>query len=397
MESSAVEHLMDLLRVEGLSGNESAVVDVVRKKLLQVGCRPAWIRTDQAHRRIPECGRTFETGNLIVQIPGTIREPRRMFLAHMDTVPMCRGAVPVLDGHRIHAKGKTAVRADNRTGVAALVTIAETLLRDSIPHPPLTLLFTIAEEIGLYGAGYADPKTLGNPALAFNFDSGDPNELIIGAIGATRWTAEIHGLSAHAGMHPEKGISAMLIFARAVADLSERGFFGKIVKGRRTGTCNVGVVQGGEATNLVTDGVTARGEGRRHDPAFLKIIQNAVHEAFARATENVRNDEGQRGSVALTVQDSYRAFRLPARSPEVQFAMRVARAQGLNPVGIACNGGLDANPLIAAGIPTITLGAGQHGAHSVEEYVDLNEYQAGCRLGVALATESFVPAARGAR
>ena len=148
-----------------------------------------------------------------------------MFLAHMDTVPMCRNAVPVRRGRRISAQGKTAVRADNRTGVAALVVLAETILRESLPHPPLTLLFTIAEEIGLYGATHAKPSDLGHPAVAFNFDSGDPNELIIGAIGATRWEAEIRGISAHAGMHPENGVSAMLIFSRAMTEIADRGLF----------------------------------------------------------------------------------------------------------------------------------------------------------------------------
>lgn len=387
--SVAVGHLMDVLRVEGLSGQEGALVRLLREKLAAMGCPASWIRTDHANRPPPEKDRPFETGNLIVRIPGTIRAPTRMFLAHMDTVPMCRNAVPAIKGRRIRARGKTAVRADNRTGVAALLAISESVLRDPRPHPPLTLLFTIAEEIGLYGAAAAKPADLGRPALAFNFDSGDPNELIVGAIGSLKWEAEILGISAHAGMHPENGVSAMLIFARALSDLAERGYFGRIIKGRRTGTANVGIVQGGEATNQVTDRLIVRGECRSHDRAFLDVIMNAYRTAFDRAARRVRNRAGAHGSARMLARRAYQAFRLPETMPEVRFALRVAAESELTPRCAISNGGLDANPLVAAGIPTITLGAGQHGAHSVDEYVDVDEFLAGCRLGIALASAPF--------
>jgi tripeptide aminopeptidase len=388
-KGSAVRHLMDFLSLEGMSGEETAVVDAVRRKLIAAGCPASRIRTDQAHRRIAPSALSFATGNLIVRFPGTRREPRRLFLSHMDTVPLCRGAVPVRRGREIRARGETAVRADNRTGVAALVTIAEEILRGKWPHPPLTFLFTIAEENGLYGSKHVRPEDLGRPAMAFNYDSGDPNELIVGAIGATKWEADIRGLSAHAGMHPENGISALLIFSKAVADLAAHGYFGRICKGRRTGTANVGIVKGGEATNQVTDRVLARGECRSHDPAFLREIQKAYADAFQKAARSVRNAQGRSGSVTLSMQGDYAAFRLAETSPEVRFAQRVATGIGLRPRCVRMDGGLDANPLVAAGIPTLTLGAGQHGAHSIEERVDLDEFLDGCRLGLALATEPW--------
>lgn len=387
-ESTAVRHLMDLLSVEGMSGQETGVVEAIRRKLTAAGCPAGWIRTDLAHRRIQSATR-FETGNLIVRFPGTRREPRRMFLSHMDTVPICRGAIPVRKGRVIRARGATAVRADNRTGVAALVSIAEAILQGNLPHPPLTFLFTIAEEIGLYGSKHVRPADLGRPAVAFNYDSGDPDELIVGAIGATKWQAEIRGISAHAGMHPEEGVSALLIFSRAVADLAARGYFGRIRKGRREGTANVGFVQGGEATNQVTDLVRAHGECRSHDPEFLREIQKATSDAFRRAAAGVRNIRGRSGSASLKTCGDYAAFHLPESSPAVRFACRVARGMGLRPRCVRMNGGLDANPLVAAGIPTLTLGAGQHGAHSLDEHVNLDEYMAGCRLGLALALEPW--------
>ncbi len=380
----ATRHLMDLLRVEGSSGQERAAADLVRRKLIAAGCKPAWIRFDDAPKRIPL---PFETGNLIVTLPGTTAGARRMFLGHLDTVPLCRGAVPVRKGNRIVARGATAVRADNRTAVACLVTLAETLLWNGLPHPPLTLLFTVGEEIGLYGAKALNLEDAGQPAVAFNFDSGDPNQVITGAIGATRWEAEVRGVSSHAGMSPEQGVSAMLAAARALRDAAAGGWFGKIVKGRRAGTANAGVIRGGEATNQVTDYVYVKGECRSHDPAFLKTVTAAWRTAFERAARSVKNAAGQRASVDFRVSSDYAAFRLPDAHPAVRFACGALQACGLTPKIVAMNGGLDANPLNEKGLPTLTFGCGQHGAHSVKEYVDVKEYLAGCRLAAALATQ----------
>ncbi len=168
--------------------------------------------------------------------------------------------------NRIRSKGKTALGGDNRTGCAVLVTLAETLLKGKLPHPPLTLLFTVREESGLFGARYVDPKELGSPVMGFNFDGRDPAGMTIGAVGAERWEVAIHGKASHAGVYPEKGISATLVAALALAEAHRGGWFGKIRKKEGEGTSNVGSVAGrdgksaGEATNVVTDYVHIRGE-----------------------------------------------------------------------------------------------------------------------------------------
>ncbi len=387
-ERRAVAHLMDLLAVEGLSGHERAVAELVRKKLIAAGCKASWIKYDQAHRRNPRAA-GFEVGNLIVRLPGTTPGVRRMFLGHLDTVPLCRGAVPARRGHRIVPKGRTALGADNRTAVACLVTLAETLLKHRLPHPPLTLLFTVGEEIGMVGASAARPSDLGRPAVAFNMDSGEPARFVRGAIGAVRWEVALRGISSHAGLHPEDGVSAIVIAAKALADLAANGWTGKIVKGRREGRSNTGHIRGGEATNQVADACLVRGECRSHDLRFLDEIVKAHRRAFVRAAASVRNARGQAGRADFRVEGDYRPFVLKEDHPLVQFAFEAARAAGLKPTTDISNGGLDANPLNENGIPTLTFGAGMHGAHSLSEYADVKEYLGGCRLAVVLATRAL--------
>jgi tripeptide aminopeptidase len=388
--SRALRHLMDLLAVEGPSGKEGRVAGAIGKKLRAAGVKSSWMSHDRVHLRAPE---RFEVGNLIVRLPGTVRGPRRLFLGHMDTVPLCRGAVPVRRGGRIVSKGKTALGGDNRTACACLVTMTETLLKRRLPHPPTTVLFTVGEEVGLWGSRFVTMKDLGRPKLGFNVDSGVAAELVIGALGAERWEVDVRGRAAHAGAHPERGISATLIASRAIADVAARGFFGKIVKGKRRGSSNVGRFQGGEANNQVTDRVHVTGESRSHDPRFVRRITEEYRRAFARAAKGVKDDRGRPGRVRFTARADYAPFKLDRKSAVVLEARAAARSVGLRSKLIVADGGLDANWLNHRGVPTVTIGAGQHAPHTEEEYVNVREYLDGCRLAVALAS----PAERGAR
>ncbi len=382
-ETQALDHLMDLLAIEGLSGREGKVAAAVREKLLRAGCEPSWIGHDDANERIPG---DYEVGNLIVDLPGTRPGPRRLFMGHMDTVPLCRGAVPVRRDGRIEAEGDTALGGDNRTSIGALVTMVETLLAQEVPHPPTTVLMTVGEEVGLWGARTVELDRLGNPEMGFNIDSGAPHVVIIGATGADRWQVDIHGKSSHAGVHPEHGISAALIASRAVADVAARGFFGKIELPAGSGTSNIGRMAGGEASNQVTDHVFVSGESRSHDKAFLARITAAWRDAFEQAARSVTSSDGQCGRVDFRAETDYEAFEMPMDSPPVLLAAeRVRAVLGVEAEYLVANGGLDANYLNAKGLPTVTLGAGQHNPHTVDEYVDVQEYLDGCRTIAAIA------------
>src|SRR6476659_4605243 len=139
-----------------------------------------------------------------------------------------------------------------------LVALAETLIKNKLPHPPITLLFTVREESGLHGARELNPKELGDVAMCFNVDGRLASELLIGAVGQENWEVEITGKASHAGVAPEKGISATLVGSIAIAEARREGWFGKIVKPDGRGTSNVGIFGGkggttaaGDATNVV--------------------------------------------------------------------------------------------------------------------------------------------------
>jgi tripeptide aminopeptidase len=269
-----------------------------------------------------------------------------------------------------------------------MVTLVEALLKHGLPRPPLTALFTVGEEVGLRGARHVSLRDLGQPRIGFNIDSGDPRVLVVGATGADRWEVDVVGRSSHAGVHPEDGVSAVLIASHAIAEVAHKGYFGKVRKGRREGTSNVGAVRGGEATNQVTDRVHILGESRSHQPAFRREITAVYRRAFEKAARSVRSEDGRAGRVRFSVKPDYESYRLGEETPVVRLAMGQVRSFRWKPGLLVVNGGTDANYLNAKGIPTVTLGAGAHHAHTVEEHADIKEYLGGCRLALALAQTS---------
>lgn len=389
---AALDRLMRFLAIEGITGQEAAIGRDIAAALEEVGVPGSAIRLDDANARIPV---PTQTGNLIVDLPGRgamRNQPRVMFMTHMDTVPLCAGARPKVQGRKIVNTVKTALGGDNRTGCGVLVTLAAELAKQKLHHPPITMLFCVREESGLWGARHVDKAMLGKPVMAFNYDGGSASNVVVGAVGADRWQVEIFGRASHAGVAPERGISSTMVLALALADVKAGGWFGRVVKGKKVGTSNIGPVTGGEgrpagdATNVVTDYVHARGESRSHDGKFFKQITAAYKAAFEKAAKKVKSSEGKAGRVKFTAQTDYYPFRQKDTLPVVKRAIAAVTANGGTPNIRAANGGLDANWMVRHGIPTVTFGAGQNEPHTIDEWVNLDEYERACTLALRLAT-----------
>ncbi|MEZ4860354.1 MAG: M20/M25/M40 family metallo-hydrolase [Caldilineaceae bacterium] len=380
----AFDLVMQMMAIPGKTGEEDGVATFITEQLLAAGAPAEAIQRDEANRKTAIPG---NSGNLILKLPGTQRGPRRLLSAHMDTVPICVGSRPVREGRVVHAADPhTGLGADDRAGATAILCAALEILEQKLPHPPLTFGWFIQEEVGLQGAKFVSKSALGNPRLAFNWDGGSPAQLSVGATGAYRTHIIIHGLASHAGGSPEKGISAIAIAARAIADLDRNGWHGLVQKGDKRGTSNVGFIHGGEATNVVTDRVELRVEARSHDADFRKELQQAIETAFHQAVSEVQNVAGQRGQVIIESNLQYESFVLAEDEPCVLAAEAAIRAIGHEPKRAVVNGGLDANWLTARGIPSVTMGCGQRDPHTVKETLDLDDFEGACRVALRLAT-----------
>jgi tripeptide aminopeptidase len=314
-----------------------------------------------------------------------------MFSTHMDTVPNATGCRPRLQQaqHRIvnEAEGR-ALGGDNRLGCAALLDLARALVQLGGEHPPVTLVFFVQEEVGLVGARGLDLTLLGDPrpAMCYNLDGGSSSEFVTSVIGTERFTIEVTGIAAHAGAHPAGGLSAGVIAAHAIAALDREGWHGKIEREEGRGSANVGIINGGQGSNVVMPSLYILAEARSHDPAFRRRIIERWHSEFRRVAQQMANQHGQRGAVTFGRGPTYEAFALSENEPVVQRLLQAAARCQMEARLVNNDGGMDANWIVAHGIPTVTIGVGQREVHTPAEWIDLNDFAATCRLMRAVAT-----------
>jgi tripeptide aminopeptidase len=382
----AEELVMELMAIPGRSGEELLVAEYIARRLVAAGLPDDALVVDTANKRTLLPG---DVGNLILKLPGTVKAPRRMFSAHMDTVPLCVGSQPRREGDFIRsADPNTALGADDRSGVAVVLNTLLEIVERGLPHPPLTFCWFVQEEIGLHGARCVDQRLLGKPAMCFNYDGGSAAKVTIGATGGYRMGITVRGVASHAGVAPQNGASAIAIASLAIADLHRGGWHGLVEKGSQRGTSNIGVINGGDATNVVTDLVQLRAEARSHNPKFRERIVREIEKAFTRAAKEVRSALGQHGSVEFEGRLDYEAFKLSERDPAVAEARRAIESIDREADLAISNGGLDANWLNAHGIPTVTLGSGQMQPHMTSETLNVPEFHDGCRIALRLAVAS---------
>jgi tripeptide aminopeptidase len=383
---AALQRLMHLLPIPGKSCEEEAIAKAVVQMLHDAGLPANAIRFDDAHTRTPQRG---QVGNLIVTLPGTIQGPRRWLSAHLDTVPICVGCKPTRDGDRIVSSDpSTGLGGDNRAGVAVLITALLELLRSKSPHPPLTFCWFVQEEIGLQGSRCMDSKPIGPIERAYNFDGGVPEKLTIGATGGERMEIGIEGYAAHAGIAPESGLNAITLAAHAIHWLSTNGWLGKIQRGDIVGTSNIGVIEGGEATNVVTPSCCLRAEARSHQATARTQIVAAIRGAFQTAVEQIRSQDATRGGrLQFTSRVDYESFRLQEDHPSVRGARQAVAKTNRTPSTAISNGGLDANWLFVHGIHAVSLGCGQRDVHTANETLDIPDYLTACQIALNLCID----------
>lgn len=375
----AIELVMRLMAIPGKSCEEGQVADSIVQVLIEAGVPQSAIQFDTAHRKTPVRG---QVGNLIVKLPGGKRNvPRMMLSAHMDTVPICVGCQPVQKGDTIRsANNQTGLGADDRAGVAAVLTAAIETLESGEPYPPLTLCFFVQEEIGLQGSRHITISKLGNPSLALNFDGGAANKMTIGATSGERIRIRLKGIPAHAGLAPQEGASTITAAGLAIARLHKERWLGLVKKQGKQGTSNLGVIQGGSATNVVADSLQISMEARSHDGDFRREIANAMVEAFQQAAAQIVSASGEAVVAEVDRSVDYESFRLDTANAAVLSVEKAIVAAGLQPEHAISNGGVDANWLVRHGIPTVTIGCGQRNVHTTSESLDIPDFLRACNI-----------------
>jgi tripeptide aminopeptidase len=348
-------------------------------------------------------------GTVLATLPGTAPGPTMAWLAHVDTAPQFNATgvkprvihsynggpitfpdnphltlnTPYLatkQGHDIiTASGLTLLGADDKAGVAIIMTAARHLLQNpDIPHPPIRIAFTPDEEIGR-GVNPDLPADL-KADFAYTFDGGAVGEIEYESFSADSAVVRITGVSAHPGYSKGKLVNALTLAARIITALPAAqtpeltdGLEGFIHLGEMSGTaadCTLKFI----LRDFERDGLAAKG-------ALLSQICAAVQATDPRAT------------ITCTITKQYRNMRywLEQDMTPVTLALAACRATGIKPVSAPIRGGTDGSRLTEMGVPTPNIFTGMQEIHGPLEWVSVQDMATATTLCLHLAQLAAKP------
>ena len=329
---------------------EHPVFEMLRAKLEALGFT---VEEDDAGEKLGG-----NCGNLWAFLPGNKEGAVSVLLsAHMDGVEPCGGTTVVQKDGVLYSDGTTILGGDDKSGVVAILEGVRMLVEENAEHGDIQILFTIAEEGGVNGSRCMDRSKL-KAQVAYALDGeGTPGEIVIGAPGQYRYKISVHGKKAHGGLEPEKGINAIMIAAKALAEVKR---YGRIDEET---TCNIGIIGGGVATNVVPDLVEIEGDVRSRNNEKLEAIREEVVSTICNAVEKYG------AKVTAEVEHKYSSFLIDTESTVVKLAKSACAMYGFTPDITQTGGGSDANFLNAYGVPCVILGTGMQNVHTVEEFL----------------------------
>ncbi|MGD0290757.1 MAG: M20/M25/M40 family metallo-hydrolase [Candidatus Binataceae bacterium] len=364
---AALEHdrlktlFLELVQIDSLSRREQAVALRLQREVESAG---ATCRYDSAGEKV-----RGNSGNLIAKIPGNVAgAPPFLLAAHMDTVAPGEGVKPIVEGDVIRTDGSTVLGGDDKSGCAVICEVLHRLREKEIAHGPIEAVFTICEEIGLQGARNLDLGLIAAKE-GLVYDSDAPGHLVIRAPSAVSISFTVKGLEAHAGVAPERGLSAIKIAAAAIAGMR----LGRIDDET---TANLGVIKGGRAGNIIPGEVAVRGEARSRNAAKLQGQIDHMIGCFKAAVAGASvmvDGTSYAATLEHSVHRAYDGMDIPDDAPLVRKVIEAARRIGrvLEPQGTG--GGCDANILNQRGIVAANVGTGMREIHTTREWLDVND------------------------
>jgi len=344
MDKNLVDLFLELVTIDGVSGNEREVADFIRKFLIKYDFS---IKEDETFKL-----NGGNTGNLICKYGNG---GKLLLMSHMDTVSSTKDLKPKVTDDRIYTDGTTILGADDRAGIACILHSISKIIEKGVKLKDFTIVFTVDEERNLVGSSYLTPDR--NIKMGIVFDSHSrPGNFICQTYGCRDFRVKIKGKSAHAGIAPEKGINSIQIAAEAISKMK----IGRIDKNT---TANIGIITGGTAMNMVPAETELIGE-----------VRSLVSEKVDEVIDDFRNKfefAAHKFSGEIEFQSSwaFKPYNIDSRKDVRKLIQTVIEKAGLEPKASITAGGSDANNLNAKGIQAINMGIGAQNPHSVDEYI----------------------------
>ncbi len=345
-----IKTLIDLIRIDSPSGEEDAMDREVSSRLEALGLK---VSHDSYQ-------------NVIAKLDGN--GPPVILSAHLDTVEPGRGIKPILEGDVLRSDGSTILGGDCKAGVAIVLEGIASALESGGGNRAIEVIFSRHEEGGLVGAHNLDFSMIsGKEGIVFDAE-GAPNRVTVSAPSQNVVTAHITGRAAHAGVEPEKGVSALLI----AADI-----LGKLPLGRidEETTANVGRLEGGLKRNIIPESAFLDGEFRSRSNEKLADVERKFRGVFDEVASRYPD-----AKIDLDITNTYQAYHIDQTSPAVAVIGQALAGMGLDPVFESTGGGSDANVFIERGITAIPVGIGVRDFHTTWETVLISELFQGAQM-----------------
>lgn len=361
-----LEEFLELVQVDSETKHEGEICQVLRQKFTDLGLD---VFEDDSQETTGH-----GSGNLIAFLKGNAEAPCIYFTAHMDTVTPGKEIKPSVQDGYVVSDGTTILGSDDKAGLAAILEGIKVLQEKQLPHGDIQLVITAGEESGLVGAKALDPKHL-KAEFGFALDSTGPvGDIIISAPTQAKMKATVFGKSAHAGVNPEDGISAIQVASKAISRMP----LGRI---DAETTANIGRFEGGGATNIVCDRVDIFAEARSLVPEKMEAQVKAMQNAFESTVAEFQT------TVEIETAVMYPGFKYSEEDTVVQIAMKAVESISRKPRLLSSGGGSDANVIAGHGIPTVNLAIGYEHIHTKQERMPIEELNKTAELFVAITQQ----------
>ncbi|USH05284.1 M20/M25/M40 family metallo-hydrolase [Grimontia kaedaensis] len=341
-----VEHFIELVKIDSESGNEKAMAETLAEQLGQMGFEVS---------KLPVPEHITNGFNIYGKLAGSL-EGSTIFSSHMDTVTPGNGIEPVIEDGIIRSKGNTILGGDDKSGIAAVMEAVRTIQENGEAHKTIEVAFTVYEELGLEGAKHFDMSKI-ESQQAIVLDSGGPiGTIITTAPGQQSLKITVIGKPAHAGLAPETGINALIVASDAISQMN-------LSRIDEETTANIGVVRGGQATNIVMPELYIEAEARSlNDDKLAKQVEHMVSTFEAAA-------EKHGAGIEIESTRSYNAYQVADSDPHVVAIKAAFEANGIEPMTKPTGGGSDANIFNEKGLKTVNLSTGMAKVHTTEEFI----------------------------
>ena len=354
-----VRQFLKLVSIDSISMYEKEMSKYIAEEVKQMGYEPIF---DGAGIKIDG-----NSDNLIFKVTGNKNVSPIALVAHMDTVQPGRGKEAVIEGDYIRSKKETILGADDLAGVCVILEAIRVLKEDNIPHGDIYVVFTVAEEIGLFGSKILDYSKI-NAKYGFVLDIGGE----IGTVAAKgpsqiALDIEIEGREAHAGIEPEKGISAICVAADAISNM-------KLGRIDEETTANIGVISGGTAANIVCHKVDIKAEIRSISEE--KIVKQLKH--MVDCLENACSKVG--AIFDIEQHKEYMGYDITKNLDMINILKKASEEANITLKLETTGGGSDANILNAKGIITCNMSVGMDKVHTKYEQIKISDMEKSVRF-----------------